>query len=337
MFQNPLPDQRIVKRIFFSSSLIASFIKEDISLLSRHFVVDHVVTRGITALWKIPWHVIHADVTYTWFASVYAFAVVLCSSLLGKRSIIVIGGVDASREPAINYGIWLSPWKSVLVRWAMRNAHKLLVVDPFFIDEIRRLARYEGSNIEYIPTGYDSGYWSPEGVKEHLVLTVAACHDRDRMKKKGLDVLFAAARVMPEQRFVVVGIVRTLADEVRREAPRNVEIVPFAGRNELLALYRRAGVYCQPSFTEGLPNSLCEAMLCECIPVGTNVGGIPTAIADAGFLVPYGDPHALAEGIRQALAAPPELGKKARNHIKTNFTLERRERELLRVLPGALS
>ena len=40
---------------------------------------------------------------------------------------------------------------------------------------------------------------------------------------------------------------------------------------------------------EGLPNALCEAMLCECVPVGTDVQGIRTAMGDAGFYVPYGD------------------------------------------------
>ena len=41
---------------------------------------------------------------------------------------------------------------------------------------------------------------------------------------------------------------------------------------------------------ERLPNALhCEAMLCECVPVGTRYCGIPTAIGDTGLYVPYGD------------------------------------------------
>jgi glycosyltransferase involved in cell wall biosynthesis len=53
---------------------------------------------------------------------------------------------------------------------------------------------------------------------------------------------------------------------------------------------------------EGLPNALCEAMLCGCVPVGTKRNGIPTAIGDCGFYVPYDDPKAAAEAIKKRLA-----------------------------------
>jgi len=71
-------------------------------------------------------------------------------------------------------------------------------------------------------------------------------------------------------------------------------------------------------------------MLCECIPVGTERNGIPIAIGDAGFYVPYGDPVAAANAIRQAIYSPVELGQKARNRIKEIFSEERRESDLSR-------
>jgi glycosyltransferase involved in cell wall biosynthesis len=184
----------------------------------------------------------------------------------------------------------------------------------------------------YVPTGYDAARWHPEGTKEPIVLTVAGCHDRARMKKKGVDLLFDAARRMPATRFVVIGIHAHLLDEARRMAPPNVQIIPFAPQEELLRWYRRAAVYCQPSFTEGLPNSLCEAMLCACVPVGTRVGGIPTAISGIGFLVEYGDVEALSGALSEALAADRATGLRARLHIEENFSLERREKALLRIL-----
>ncbi|MFN0158057.1 MAG: glycosyltransferase family 4 protein [Bacteroidota bacterium] len=323
-------------RILFTSSLATSFIKEDLSLLHKHFIVDHVIARGLLSPFTILRYMWKADVTFTWFASVYGFMTVFLARLLGKRSIVVIGGVDASKEPVINYGIWLTPWKAVLVKWTMRNAWKLLVVDPFFIGEVKRLAGYDGRNVEYLPTGYDAARWVPSGEKENFVLTVAACHDEWRMKKKGLDVLFAAAKKMEGTKFIVLGILPHVLEQVKATVPANVELIPFVQQDQLLAMYRKAKVYCQPSFTEGLPNSLCEAMLCECIPVGTNVGGIPTAIADIGFLVPYGDADALATALTNALSAGREVGAHAREHIRTNFTIERRETGLVRTINEAV-
>ncbi len=324
-------------RILFTASLDASFIREDLAILRRHCDVDHLVTKGMFAPFWIYARLCYADMTYTWFASVYSFFVVFFSKLFGKKSIIVIGGVDASKEPEIRYGIWLSPWKSLLVRWAMRNAYRLLVVDPFFEKEIKRLARYDGSNIRCVPTGYDSGIWHAGSGKKAFVLTVAACHDEWRMKKKGIDLLFKAARRLAELKFVVVGIAPHLVQEVRPHAPENVELIPFVAREELLTQYQSAKVYCQPSVTEGLPNSLCEAMLCECIPVGSNVGGIPTAIGETGFLFASGNLDQLVQAIQMAMMETDARGKAARLRIEQNFTIDRRETSLVQILNESIS
>ena len=323
-------------KILFTSTHVTSFIQQDVEILQRHFTVEHLITKGLGALFTIPLHVLRADITFTWFASVYAFLVVLLARLFGKRSIIVIGGVDVAKYPEINYGIWLTPWKAMLVKHAIKHAHKVLAVDPFQQQEAKRLAEYDGHNIEYVATGYDSKVWFPAGLKEAFVLTVAACQDEWRMKAKGIDVLLASAGLLPATRFVIIGLAEQLIPAVRNVAPGNVEIVAYVQQQELLQYYQRSKVYCQPSYTEGLPNSLCEAMLCECIPVGTNVGGIPTAMDGVGFLVPYGDVSALSQAIQQALQAPASLGAKAREHVARNFTLQKREDALVRILQEAV-
>lgn len=322
-------------KILFTSTHVASFIREDVEILQKHFHVDHLITRGWTSLFTILVHILHADVTFTWFASVYSAFVVFFARLFGKQSVIVVGGVDVARYPEINYGIWLTPWKAIFVKHALRRAHKVLIVDPFQKQEAMRLAAYDGVNIEYVATGYDSSFWIPSGPKESLALMVAACHDEGRMKAKGVDFFLAAARLLTDTKFVLVGIGKEMVETVRLQAPSNVEVVPFVRRDELLRYYQRAKVYCQPSYIEGLPNSLCEAMLCGCIPVGTKVGGIPTAVKDIGFLVRYGDTAELSEAIRQALLAPDSVGTRARDHIARNFTLQKREDALVRILTEA--
>jgi glycosyltransferase involved in cell wall biosynthesis len=57
-----------------------------------------------------------------------------------------------------------------------------------------------------------------------------------------------------------------------------------------------------PSYSEGHPNVLVEALACGRPVVATPVGGIPEVVdADCGVLVPVRDPAALAAGLADVL------------------------------------
>lgn len=325
--------QRICRvKILFTSTQHTSFISQDLELLRKHHAVHHVITRGIFAPFAILRHILGANVTFTWFASTYSFVVVLLARLMNKPSVLVIGGVDVARIPEMRYGIWLSLWKSLLVRHALRNASKVVAVDESLKAKAIALANYGGSNILCVPTGYDSARWHPEGTKEPVVLTVAKCDNEWKMKVKGIDVLFECARALPDIRFAVVGFAPQLVNRSRERVPANVDMMGVMDQSELLQWYQRAKVYCQPSYSEGFPNSVCEAMLCGCIPVGTNIGGIPRAINGCGFLVPYGNVRQLADAIQKALMSPASVGERARAYVAEHFTLEKREALLLHIL-----
>ncbi len=319
-------------RVFFFSTLYTPFIEEDYRILSSAFRVERLIARAFRAVFGIPGGVRRSSVAIAWFGSVYAGILVWCAARLRRKSVVVVAGIDASKDREINYGIWLSPWKVPFVRYAFRHADRVAAVDPFLAKEVKRLAGYPGKNIVSIPFGFDGDCWRPGGKRDESVLTIAACHDAWRMKKKGIDKLFEAAAVLPEIKFLVIGIHERLLPPARRDAPANVELVSYIPRESLLPYLQRAKVYCQPSYTEGLPNALCEAMLCGCIPVGTTVGGIPTAIGDAGFLVPYGDRAALVDALRKALAAPKAASDAARNRILSHFTLRARSESMRQMI-----
>ncbi|ENO12280.1 GDP-D-mannose dehydratase [Thermoplasmatales archaeon SCGC AB-539-C06] len=101
---------------------------------------------------------------------------------------------------------------------------------------------------------------------------------------------------------------------------------------ELLGFYQRAKVYVQPSYHESFGIPAAEPMLCECIPVVTRRFALPEVVGEAGFYVPYGDEKATAEVIKKALNSPENFGGKARERIKKNFPLEKRERELVKIV-----
>jgi len=133
----------------------------------------------VGSLFKVLRGVARADLTLTWFASVYSFFVVYCAKLMGKPSIVILAGVDVVSLPAIGYGLRLSRWKRLLVKWALRGSTRVLAVHPFLIREAVQLTNTDGKNMLWLPTGCDPALWTPAGKKEPLVLTVAGCRERD--------------------------------------------------------------------------------------------------------------------------------------------------------------
>lgn len=318
--------------ILFTSTIRTSFIIRDLNFLRQKYTVVEIISSGLKALLKIFMNIRKVDITFTWFASTYSFWVILLGKLFRKKSVIVIGGVDVADYKEINYGIWLNWWKAKLVKYSLRNATKVLAVDPSLIKEAKRLAKYDGKNVIYIPTGYDPDEWFPAGEKENFVLSVGVCEDEWRFVKKGFDKLVEVAKIMNQTKFVLIGVSANLTKRIKNRIPENVTLVNFVTQQDLLSYYQKAKVYCQVSYTEGLPNALCEAMLCGCIPVGTNRGGIPTAIDNVGFIVDYGDINGLVKAINEALASERELCAEARDHIIQNFHKSRRESELTKII-----
>ncbi|HEU5236743.1 MAG TPA: glycosyltransferase family 4 protein, partial [Pyrinomonadaceae bacterium] len=78
---------------------------------------------------------------------------------------------------------------------------------------------------------------------------------------------------------------------------------------ECRAFMESLDVFVMPSFSEGTPNSIVEAMACGKPIIASDVGGIPDMIGDeAGLLVPPGEIDALAEAMLR-LARDSDLRK----------------------------
>jgi glycosyltransferase involved in cell wall biosynthesis len=312
------------KKILFTASLSSSFIQEDLKLLRPHYALTEIIASGPAAIFRYLFAVPNADLTFSWFASVYSSVVVFLAKVFRKKSIIIIGGADVAKEKEYNYGIWNSWWKARIVRYAITHADLILSVDESLMREAIRLAQYDGKNILVVPTGYDPLKWSRGNTeKKKMVLSIGGVLTKDRFKIKGFDILLRVAAAMPDVPFVIIGIPEEL--QRQQQIPDNVQCHPFISQEMLLAHFREAKVFCQPSRREGLPNTLCEAMLCECIPVGSDRNGIPKAIGDTGFIVNINDEENIIHEIRAALTADEERGVRARQRIIEKFPLTQRD------------
>jgi glycosyltransferase involved in cell wall biosynthesis len=121
-------------------------------------------------------------------------------------------------------------------------------------------------------------------------------------------------------------------------APR-VTMRGWLGKEAAERLLSRASVFVLPSYAEGLPMSVLEAMAGGCPVVATHVGGIPNLVTDGvdGLLVPPGNPQALAAALRRILRDPAfarQLGNAARQTIANRYTAERSIERLEQVYAG---
>ena len=101
----------------------------------------------------------------------------------------------------------------------------------------------------------------------------------------------------------------------------------FAGNinhNTLLKYYQNATVYVLPSYREGLPTTLLEAMSCGLPVVATAISGISDVIDDykTGLLVPTNSPEKLANAILMLIEDSKlrgEIASNARNMFRNTY------------------
>ena len=285
---------------------------------------------------------------YGWFVDYHMALPVAAARCFRKPVLAVVGGFDAVSLPSLGHGVALSGWRRRIARMVFRRADALLPVSSSLVRSrnrfsegpeereygFRMLAPDTPAAIHVVPTGYDPEAWpAGPGDRAPVVGTVGFIDEGRTFRLKGIDLFFDAARLMPDVRFRVVGVRNRETIAARHDPPPNVEMIPPVPREQLPAQYHEMSVYVQLSRAEGLPNVLCEAMLCGCVPVGSRVFGIPEGIGDAGFLVDEPDASVVCETIRTALrAADPTLRAAARAHIERFFHRDRRREKLLTIL-----
>ena len=167
-----------------------------------------------------------------------------------------------------------------------------------------------------------------------LLLDVAAGLAADRPTADH-QVEFAIVGAGPLEASLAAGIERRgLADRVR--------LIGAVGQDDLPQWYGWADVFCLPSFAEGLPVVLMEAMLSQLPVITTAIAGIPELVHDddTGVLVPAGRVDLLVAAIERMADEPAtrrRLGEAGRRAVERDFDATVNGRLMAELLSGSPS
>lgn len=105
-----------------------------------------------------------------------------------------------------------------------------------------------------------------------------------------------------------------------------VELTGWIPHDELPDYSNMLKLIVLPSYTEGLPNVMLEAMACGTPVLATPVGTIPDVIKDGetGFIMENNNPECVAENVIRVLEHPDldKIVKNARELVEKEYTYE---------------
>ena len=106
-----------------------------------------------------------------------------------------------------------------------------------------------------------------------------------------------------------------------------VDLPGWISHDELPQYFNQLRLLILPSYTEGLPNILLEAMACGTPVLATPVGAIPDVIKDGitGFIMENNSPECITENVIRALYCTnlPQIAENGKKFVEENYSFER--------------
>lgn len=160
-------------------------------------------------------------------------------------------------------------------------------------------------------------------------------------KEKGIgELIEAAARLKEKYQDIHLYLGGIWEDEsLKAEAEKHADYITWLGwvsGKEKEKYLRQCDIFVLPSYFEGQPVALLEAMAFGCGIVASKTGGIPHMIIEGEtgiFTVPK-DAASLQQGLEKVLSDTElckRMGKQAREKVKREFSIDNNIKELLQI------
>lgn len=221
-------------------------------------------------------------------------------------------------------------WARRYVRSVFDAAALVLALSDQWRDNLLRVS--PRASIEVLPNAVSLPDVAESKVRKSMnqeVLFVGRLGSR-----KGVyDLLNAFARIaprFPQARLICAGdgeIYETRSLSNRLAIDNRVDCTGWLNTQQTQERFASASIFVLPSYAEGVPMAMLEAMAWSLPIITTPVGGIPQVVrsGENGLLVTPGDVDGLADALTRLLqeeATRERLGFAARRTIEQSFTLD---------------
>ncbi len=265
-------------------------------------------------LWRLPkykFDILHSHVS----GHLYILITGIVSKLKKSKHIHTTHcpWTDAFRPDILKPFVFLN--NLIFNKLSFKLVDKIVAITPW---ELQTLEKYTVQNkIMVIPNGMDPILFkkiSPNNFKKKYNINGKIVLFLGRLNPtKGPEKLALAGKEILKARkdinFIFIGPDEGMAEEVRDiiKDEKNMQYLgPLNGKEKVAEAYQAADVYSLPSYREGLPLTLFEAMASGLPIVASPVNGIPFEMKDNvnGYFVNYGDIENLKQKILKVIDNP---------------------------------
>ncbi|MGB3368288.1 MAG: glycosyltransferase [Acidaminobacteraceae bacterium] len=173
----------------------------------------------------------------------------------------------------------LSGYHREKVIFGCKNLDKIFALNEFQIDELEEKYNYERSKIHVVGNGYNSDYFYKNNVKKKNEGRHKIIYAGKLSYSKGVMSLIRSFKELDNKEFELYIAGNGHGSEYMSilEAIEDIENIYYLGKlsqSELGDCFRSSDIFVLPSFYEGLPLVIIEAIACGLKVVCTNINGI---------------------------------------------------------------
>jgi L-malate glycosyltransferase len=254
----------------------------------------------------------------------------------------------SARGNDVDRGVF-PPGDFARLQWTLQQADLITCVSEDLAQKINLVSQRK--DIFVIKNAVDTQIFKPSlSSQEKLNLKQELALEKDDIilgfsgelrEKKGQKFLLSMLSNLIEKNYkislLIIGEIRHTQEAILQnyavEFPQAYEKIKITGHIEessKVAQYLQlCDLFLLPSIWEGLPNSLLEAMACECCCLASDAGGIPEILTPPinGFILPRPQLPFLTDGVMEFISLDKSLkqkiGQEARKTIVSQFSLEK--------------